>query len=688
MLFTAVMQLASRQLWTQACRAAVVALATLVVLFAIDAIADPPEVAEILEPAIGSAALNPEDVHMVAEFTDADGDAHLCSDWEIWALDPLQPVWRAHCVKAQEKVHIHLGDGEFVNSYAGRLALEHDAAYELRVRFRDGSGEAEEWSEWQARQFSTASAGPRGNDAPVPWAPRPGFAVEVAATGFQLPVNIAMVPEPGPHPSDPLYYVAELYGAIKVVSRDGTVRDYATGLLNFNPTGAFPGSGEQGLAGLAVDPASGDLFASLVYEDESSPLDPEPHYPKVIRLHSDERGLSATAVTTVLDMVGETQGPSHQVSHVAISPGGELFVHNGDGFDAFATARDLESFRGKILRMGLGGEPLPDNPYYDAGNGVTARDYVWASGFRNPFGAAWRLSDGSYYEVENGPATDRLVRVSPGGDYLWDGNDATMSFGASYNWHPSVAPVNIEFVEPGRFAGSGFPAQSMGHAFVTESGPTWASGPQLSGKRIVEFDLAQDGTNLAGPTTLAEYSGTGKATAVGLAAGSDGLYFTDLYKDQGYSSPIDAGANVLRISYCGENCPKPSVAVHQPEPSQQAAVRPDPGPRVKRFRLLRGRFAVSLRRRSTARPVAPIGTTFLYSLSMPATVRIEIRSRTSPAHFVLAAPGRAGGNRRAFGGHIGRRTLAPGPYVATIVVLGASGEGPERASTRFQVVRG
>ncbi len=87
---------------------------------------------------------------------------------------------------------------------------------------------------------------------------------------FSLPVNIAFVLEPGPNPDDPLFYVTELYGTIKVVANDGTVSDYATGLLNFNPTGNFPGSGEQGLTGIVVEPAyrrrdrdPGDKFDSV-----------------------------------------------------------------------------------------------------------------------------------------------------------------------------------------------------------------------------------------------------------------------------------------------------------------------------------------------------------------------------------------------------------------------------------------
>jgi PKD repeat protein len=250
-------------------------------------------------------------------------------------------------------------------------------------------------------------------------------------------------------------------------------------------------------------------------------------------------------------MVGEVQGESHQISHVSFGPDSRLYVHNGDGFDA-STAQNLNSFRGKILRLNRDGTPPVNNPYFNAQDGLTARDYVYAYGFRNPFGGAWRALDLHLYEVENGPSVDRFARVAPGVNYLWDGTDQSMLNYALYNWYPIQAPVNVTFVQPNTFNGSGFPTSTWHNAFVTESGPTWAAGAVPNGKSISEFPLDPAGVLTAQPTPLVKYTGFGKATAVGLAAGPDGLYFSDLYKDLDYLNPTDPGATIWRIRFVGE----------------------------------------------------------------------------------------------------------------------------------------
>ncbi len=385
-------------------------------------------------------------------------------------------------------------------------------------------------------------------EPPVPWAVRqPGFRIERFATGLRLPVNLAFLSAPGPNADDPLFYVTELYGSIKVVTRSGEVSDYATGLLNFNPIGSFPGTGEKGLTGITVEPATGDVFVASVYAIAGQT---DFHFPEVRRLHSDDGGRTAATHAPVLQFPDDPVGPSHQISSVSIGPDGRLYVHIGDGFQATA-AQDLESVRGKILRMNLDGTAPADNPFYDAQDGLTDKDLIFAAGFRNPFGGAWRAADGALWEVENGPSTDRLAKVVAGRNYLWDGTDPSMGNFAAYNWFPSHAPVNIVFPQSSAFGGSGFPAEKLGHAFITESGPTYAPGPQEIGKRISEIVLDTQGNRTGGPVPLVEYVGAGRGTAVGLAAGPDGLYFTDLYKNLGAVTPTAPGASVFRVFWTG-----------------------------------------------------------------------------------------------------------------------------------------
>ena len=653
-----------------------------------------PSAPTVSEPAIDGQVVNPGDVHMEAiGFVDADGNAHKSSDWEIRSLGPgAQVVWQTLGITGVERLHTHQGDGNFINSHAGRTAFLPDADYELRVRFRDDAGSV---SGYAVRTFHTGPASatfplevldvassptpvwvdadspgniilPQSspnqselrletaqsalllkiaplngtsnavtNPAPltehgevrvvvapgsgglnldrtnlsfsddhggqhtvylpainlaanqrldlwvaadgatyfgnvaqtapdfsslarasetsvnVPFtALPPGYVIDAVAGGLQLPTNIAFAPNPGPNPSDPYFYVTELYGAIKVVSRDFTVGDYATGLLNFNPTGSFPGSGEQGLTGVVVDPLTGDVFATRV--TATNPANPNgAHHPQVLRFTSADGGRTSSGMTVIRDMPGENQGQSHQISNLTIGPDGKLYVHNGDGFDT-STAQNLDSYRGKVLRMNLDGSAPTDNPFYSAANGINARDYVYAYGLRNPFGGAWRASDGKHYEVENGPSVDRFAKILPGVNYGWNGSDASMSINAIYNWNPAHAPVNITFIQPETFAGSQFPPALWDHAFVAESGPTYGLGPQSQGKQIVEFQLDASGNRISGPTVLMEYTGSGRGSVVGLAAGPDGLYFTELYKDLDAATPIEAGARVFRVRYVGQ----------------------------------------------------------------------------------------------------------------------------------------
>lgn len=387
--------------------------------------------------------------------------------------------------------------------------------------------------------------GERRREAEVPWAVEPDFTAEVVARGFTLPVSIAFVTEPDESPTAPLFYVGELYGGLKVVRNNGVVSDYAANILDFNPTGIFPGSGEQGLGAIAVEPTTGDLYVSLVYS--SNPNNPAaPLYGAVDKFVSSDGGLTASARYRILDMAPEPQGPAHQPSNLTFGPDGYLYLHTGDGL-IVETTQDLEQFRGKILRMTRAGAAVGSNPHYNARDGITARDYVYASGIRNAYGGAWRVSDASHYFVENGPSVDRISRLVFGRNYGYDGSDRSMLNYAMYNWNPAASPVNISFVESGLFGGSGFPVEYHGRAYITlfccGSGP---GGPQ--GKAITEWVIDDLGRIVDGSRAVARYSGSGIATPVALATGPDGIYYSDFFGESD-GQIFDSTGSILRLQY-------------------------------------------------------------------------------------------------------------------------------------------
>ncbi|MFC7758411.1 PQQ-dependent sugar dehydrogenase [Catellatospora bangladeshensis] len=508
-----------------------------------------PSAPVITEPEKDNRVLSAADVHMETRPLQGNdgGDVHLCTDWEIWAGSPGggERVWFDSCASGTGRVHVHLGDGVFENSFAGRADLLPDRQYTLRVRHRDTSGG---WTAYSARPFKTDV-----ERKPLPgegdWkVHQPGFVVEEVAEDFALPVNIAMVPNHPSDPAKPLFYVTELYGKIITVTGDFKKKTYAKDLLDFDPSAQFPGTGEMGLTGIVVEPKTGDVIAAMLYKDDGDLL------AKIVRFQSTDGGFTAAKQNTIIKFPGEEQSTSHQISNLTIGPDGKLYVHMGDGFVA-DTAEDMDSFRGKVLRMNLDGTAPSDNPFYKGTGKFQARDYIWAYGLRNPFGGAWRTADGQHYSVENGPSVnDRLARITKGGRYHWTGGASGLTKNALYNWKETQGPVNIAFTEPEVYHAAGFPQEKYGNAFVTLSGPTYATGPQRRGKKIVEFEFDKDGS-VDDPKTLIEYTGSGKTSVAALAPGPDGLYFSTLYTKIGDAT--DSGAKILRVRYAPKGTSSP-----------------------------------------------------------------------------------------------------------------------------------
>ncbi len=379
---------------------------------------------------------------------------------------------------------------------------------------------------------------------PEPWLAAPGFAVERVATGLLFPIHLAFVPDPGPDPDDPVGYITELRGQIMVLKRSGELALFADELLNFNPD-APPVSlaGENGVSGIAVDPASGDLLASLVFEMDGELFN------EIIRIKPDDGGLKAGNIESLLQMVRNPTTASHQVHALTIGSDGTLYANVGNAFNA-DHSQSTDSFNGKIIRLALDGSAPEDNPFYDPDRPSHPTSYIFAIGIRNAFGSTWRFQDDRLYISENGDLLDRIVRVEPGQNLGYDGTDASMVPDALYVFGPpSVTPTGIDVLD----SGGPFPADLQGRVFVATSGRNFVRGSQSRGKRIWVFDLTNSGEIAGPPAELMAYAGDGRSSISGLAFGPDGLYFLDLFPEYPPAgNPFDRSSSIWRVVYKGE----------------------------------------------------------------------------------------------------------------------------------------
>ncbi len=356
------------------------------------------------------------------------------------------------------------------------------------------------------------------------WWVFPGFKIEKMITGLDLPVNLAFVKEPTSKPEDVLLYVTELYGNIKAITNDWKVHTYAENLLNYEPNYEFPGTGESGLTGLCIEPESGDLFVSMIYEEDGEMKN------QLLRTKSKD-GLKMHSKETIIKDIPSIKA-AHQMQEISIGFDGKLYVNVGDGMIKPEVAQDDDDLRGKILRMNLDGSVPDDNPKKDS--------LIFAKGFRNPFGAIWRKSDESLYIADNGPAyDDRVARVQAGENYGWPESMRTNSI----FWHNlSQGITALDFMQ-----NEEFPYEFDDELFVAFFGGSYQKGPGIKGKNIIKMKLNKDGTAINSYDIFVKYTGENAASPCGIAFGPGGLYFTDLHGEKDGQMHKAAG-NIYKIS--------------------------------------------------------------------------------------------------------------------------------------------
>ena len=165
--------------------------------------------------------------------------------------------------------------------------------------------------------------------------------------------------------------------------------------------------------GIAVDP--GYPSRPFVYVCYSTASDN-----RVVKFTLDTSLPAGTALSSPVPLVtGIAHAQAHNGCRVRFQPGSNppaLFVTTGDG--AVGTnPQNPDSDAGKVLRLTADGAPYPGNPW-----GATIQQaFVYAYGFRNPQGIAFRPGTNQPYISEHGPDyNDEVTALVVGGNGGWN----------------------------------------------------------------------------------------------------------------------------------------------------------------------------------------------------------------------------------------------------------------------------
>lgn len=196
---------------------------------------------------------------------------------------------------------------------------------------------------------------------------------------------------------------------------------------------------EQGLLGVAVDPAFGETPHLYLYYTAKR------NGTCVNRVSRFTFGgpdwVDKASEAVFIDNIPSKRG-NHNGGDLQFGPDGHLYVSVGDGgcdYDGSGchgknnASRDRHSLLGKVLRISADGGVPPDNPFRGAqsepcgaagrtqAGKVCSETFLW--GLRNPFRMAFNRNAGPFTLFVNDPGQDRREEVNEaraGADYGWN----------------------------------------------------------------------------------------------------------------------------------------------------------------------------------------------------------------------------------------------------------------------------
>lgn len=308
-------------------------------------------------------------------------------------------------------------------------------------------------------------------------------------------------------------FIAERAGIVKVFQNNTVSTVFTVNTLTDN---------EQGLLGLTLHPnfaTNGYIYVFYAINDGVVR-----HRIERIKIDNANQVVSRQEIL-LLEPIG---GGAHNGGDLKFF-NGFLYVTVGDS-QQNTNSQDLDTYKGKILRLTEDGQPAPGNPFY--GSGSVQRQSIWVYGFRNP----WRL-------VPN--ATANKLFVLDVGTSWEEVNEISNPAIRNYAWgHPQggdgkQTETNL-FTNPIFTYATG----SIGNALTNGVlyNPAISRYPNLQGKFIIKDFLRTEirsfDPNIADPVSTPFFTAPHQQ-ALGMMLGNDGYIYYCAYGNNGALIKLD-----------------------------------------------------------------------------------------------------------------------------------------------------
>jgi glucose/arabinose dehydrogenase len=295
-------------------------------------------------------------------------------------------------------------------------------------------------------------------DAPAP------VGLQTVAEGFVSPLNLATLPD-----GSGRLVIADQTGVVRVLGRDGKLREEPYLDLRERMTKLNEGFDERGLLGLVYHPGFNPNRKLYIYYSAPRRGNLGTNWDHTARLSQFQVTTDGSKVDLrtekVLLEIDEPQ-MNHNCGRLAFGPDGMLYFGVGDGGGAndnefghaagTGNGQDTKTLLGKILRIDVNkGTPyaIPtDNPFAD---GKQGRPEIYAYGLRNPWGISFdRGGSRELFAVDVGQNLyEELNIIVKGGNYGWRAREGVHGFDPTKPNEPPADPPKADalgrpFVDP------------------------------------------------------------------------------------------------------------------------------------------------------------------------------------------------------------------------------------------------